>query len=98
MNGKVIFSVGLLILLHSAYSAVQYRSLLRDFGRDFTGLPLDILLECFLAIMVCSWGVLNLSGSFKPIKATIATTQRTFDMTNHRQDFAIFQHRGRHFE
>jgi len=98
MLGNLLTTVGLLILIHSTISAIQYRRYLRGIGEHFTSLPIDIVLEVLVAFALSAWGSVLISGTFRPIKVTSSLSKFTTDMLNSRPDFMLFNHRGRGIE
>ncbi len=66
--GKLFLTIGLAGLTHAAYSATQHRNYLRLTERDFSQLPLDILAQTILSLLLCCFGIIGISGKFKPIQ------------------------------
>ncbi|KAK7090605.1 ER membrane protein complex subunit 5-like [Littorina saxatilis] len=89
----VIF--GLVALAHAAYSSAQHRTYLRLTEQDFTMLPLDILVQCLLGLLLTCYGVVQVAGSFKEIRASSEQENKTWDMLSNRGGFNIFNHRGK---
>lgn len=88
--------VGLLSLLHAAFSAAQHRSFLRLMEQDFSGLlPLDIVLQTLLSLLVTMVGVVAQNGDFREIRALDDSKYKSIETINNRQSFYIFNHRGR---
>jgi len=93
---RFLVVVGLLSLLHSAYSAAQHRSYLRLVEQEFQGfLPLDILLQTIVSLVVTMIGVVKVSGDFKEIRALDDVKYKNIDTISNRPSFYIFNHRGR---
>jgi len=92
---KAFVILGLLSLAHAAYSAAQHRTYLRLTEQEFSMLPHDIFLQCVLGLLLTCWGVVNVAGNFKEIKASAEQDNKTWDMLSNRQGFNIFQHRGK---
>ncbi|RUS85423.1 hypothetical protein EGW08_006814 [Elysia chlorotica] len=93
------FSVilGLLALAHAAYSAAQHRTYIRLTEQEFTMLPQDIFLQCILGLLLTCYGVVNVAGNFREIKASAEQDNKTWEMLGNRQGFNIFNHRGKSF-
>ncbi|CAH1781019.1 unnamed protein product [Owenia fusiformis] len=87
---------GLLALLHAAYSAAQHRTYVRLTEQEFTVLPADILLQCLAGLILTIYGVVNVAGSFRDIRAAGDTENKTWETSQNRPSFYIFNHRGRH--
>jgi len=92
---KILFSVGLLSLLHAAYSAAQYRTYLRLTEQEFTSLPLDVVLQSLIGLFVTMYGILYMAGDFKEIRATIELETKTWETFRNRPSFYMFSHRGK---
>merc|ERR1712025_987716 len=67
---KTILCFGLVGLLHSAYSAAEWRGAARMMEGD-PMLPLDIVLQTFIFLVVTMLGVIHIAGEFKEIRATV---------------------------
>jgi len=93
-QNKVLLVFGLALLINAAYSAIQYKRYLRIFEKEIESLPFDITIQCILALFICSWGIIQSSGSLKPIRISCTMEKTTFDILNMRPDFMIFNHRG----
>ncbi|XP_065841234.1 ER membrane protein complex subunit 5-like [Oscarella lobularis] len=94
MAGRVIFAVGIVLLLHAAFSAIQHRTFLSLEDRASSGLPLDIILQSLIALTVGSVGLVKWMVNFKDIKADADSTHKTFDTAGNCSSFYSFQHRG----
>jgi len=87
--------LGLLALAHAAYSAAQHRTYLRLTEQEFSMLPHDIFLQCLFGLLLTCYGVVNVAGNFKGIKASAEQDSKTWEMLSNRQGFNIFNHRGK---
>ena len=88
--------LGLLSLMHAAFSAAQHRSFLRLVDQSFTGLlPLDIVLQTLLSLLVTMIGVVGRKSDFKEIRALDDSKYKSMETVSNRQSFYIFNHRGR---
>jgi len=87
--------LGLLALAHAAYSAAQHRTYLRLTEQDFGILPPDIFLQCIFGLLLTCYGVVNVAGNFKEIKASAEQDNKNWEMLSNRQGFNIFNHRGK---
>ncbi|XP_059172724.1 ER membrane protein complex subunit 5-like [Physella acuta] len=92
---KMCVVLGLVALAHAAYSAAQHRTYLRLTEQEFTMLPPDIFLQCALGLLITCYGVVNVAGNFKEIKASAEQDNKTWEMLANRQGFNIFHHRGK---
>ncbi|CAI8021491.1 Membrane magnesium transporter 2 [Geodia barretti] len=91
---KLFLFLGLLLIFHAAYSAVQHRSFLKLAEEEYTGLPSDIGAECLLASVLMCVGVVTMVGRFRDIKLTTELNKRTYEMSSNRDAFMTFNHRG----
>lgn len=91
---KALIFLGMVMLGHAAYSAVQHRSFLRLAEEEYTGVPNDILLESLLGGLLCSLGVISLKGRFKDIKLTTELNSKSFETVGNTLGFMAFNHRG----
>ncbi|CAH1176036.1 unnamed protein product [Phaedon cochleariae] len=91
---RSILTVGFLSLFHAAYSAAQHRSYLRLNDLDFTHLPLDIFIQTLISLFIIMYGVLQVAGDFKEIKASADLEDRTWETYRNIPSFYTFSHRG----
>ena len=91
-----VLCLGLAGLLHSAYSAAEWRSYARAADIDLV-LPLDIMLQAVAFLLVTMFGVIHIAGDFKEIRATVELEQQTWDNLRNRPSFNTWAHRGRAF-
>ncbi|XP_052784211.1 ER membrane protein complex subunit 5-like [Mya arenaria] len=87
--------LGLLALLHAAYSAAQHRTYLRLTEQEFTSLPWDILIQCLASLLVVIYGIVHIAGNFREIRASADLDHKTWEMLGNRQGFLSFNHRGK---
>lgn len=92
---KFFVTVGLLALLHAAYSAAQHRAYLRLNEQEFTTLPLDILLQTVIGLMLACLGIVRVVGQFREIRAIADMEHRTWDTITMHSSFCGFNHRGK---
>ncbi|XP_003726305.1 membrane magnesium transporter 1 [Strongylocentrotus purpuratus] len=85
---------GIIGLAHSAYSAAQHRSYLRLTEQEFTRLPTDIFVQCIISLLLTCYGVINVAGKFREIRATVELEARSMDTLCNRPSFYCFSHRG----
>ncbi|XP_063529961.1 ER membrane protein complex subunit 5 [Cydia strobilella] len=92
---KMIIIVGFISLFHSAFSAAQHRSYLRITAQEFTGLPLDIVVQAVTSLFAVMWGVLNVAGNLREIHAAAELNTIKWDTQRNLPSFYIFNHRGK---
>ncbi|KAJ3653956.1 hypothetical protein Zmor_013176 [Zophobas morio] len=92
---RFVLTIGFLSLFHVAYSAAQHRSYLRLNELDFTHLPLDVIIQAFISLFVIMYGVMNVAGDFKEIKASAELENRFWETFKNVPSFYTFSHRGR---
>ncbi|CAI0432629.1 unnamed protein product [Linum tenue] len=62
--GFTVGVIGVLILGHAAYSTIQYRSLLKITEEEFSGPPMEVVLELLVGLLFCMWAALTVPGKF----------------------------------
>ncbi|XP_070035809.1 membrane magnesium transporter isoform X1 [Nicotiana tomentosiformis] len=65
--GFLVGVIGVLILSHAAYSTVQYRALLKITEEEFSGPPINVVMELIVSLVLCLWAALAAPGKFKSI-------------------------------
>ena len=98
MLQKVLLVLGFSSLVHSAFSAAQYRSFLRVSEQNFTGtLPADIIVQAVLSLLLTMYSVVSVSGQFKVIYADDGFSKQRHDQVfaTQQKSFLVFNHRGR---
>ncbi|XP_066138734.1 ER membrane protein complex subunit 5 [Euwallacea fornicatus] len=92
---KLVLIVGFVSIFYSTYSAAQHRSYLRLNELDFKQLPVDIIIQTIASFLVIMYGVLNVAGDFKEIKASADLDNKSWDTFRNIPSFYTFSHRGR---
>ncbi|CAL7949450.1 unnamed protein product [Xylocopa violacea] len=92
---KFITFIGLMSILHTAYSAAQHRSYLRITEQEFITLPIDILIQGIISLFMVMYGVLYIAGDFKEIRAVVDLENKSWETLRNLPSFQIFNHRGR---
>ena len=76
---RLLTPLGIIVLLHSAYSCLHYRSIisssaLEDFllekGYNELSPPKDIVIEVILGFLFCLFGQVSAAGNFLPVVGT----------------------------
>eukprot|EP01129_Flabellula_baltica_P008788 TRINITY_DN3522_c0_g1_i2.p1 TRINITY_DN3522_c0_g1~~TRINITY_DN3522_c0_g1_i2.p1 ORF type:complete len:105 (-),score=16.88 TRINITY_DN3522_c0_g1_i2:17-331(-) len=94
---KWIIATGFLILIHALYASNQYRNLIKSEPHATEhALPMDIIGECFLALLLCFYGLASRSLSqFKKIsKMEVVNAHRVSDVSSGAMLWT-FNHRGK---
>ncbi|GKV40943.1 hypothetical protein SLEP1_g48533 [Rubroshorea leprosula] len=91
--GFAVGVLGVLILGHAAYSTIQYRGLLKIMEEEFSGPPMNVVLELLLAFLFCIWAALSVPGKFLPINPD-SEENRIVSLPDN-LDFMIFNHRAK---
>jgi len=101
MLGRAITCIGVLAILHAAFSFVHYKEFMRTAGGATSGsggllfeLPFDVVVEAGLGFLLCLVGALAGAGKMEPARSTSGLTDTTFDFHMNRADFNLFNHRG----
>ncbi|XP_017879599.1 membrane magnesium transporter 1 [Ceratina calcarata] len=92
---KFITFIGLMSILHTAYSAAQHRSYLRITEQEFIALPIDILIQGIVSLFMVMYGVMYIAGDFKEIRAVVDLENKSWETLRNLPSFQIFSHRGR---
>lgn len=95
LGQKILCAIGLISLLHTAYSAAQHRSYLRLTEQEFTSLPLDISIQCLISLALVCYSATNIAGQFQPIRATAEMQKKSADSVLNCPSFYTFEHRGK---
>ncbi|GFR00813.1 membrane magnesium transporter 1 [Trichonephila clavata] len=93
--GNFCIFLGLVSLIHAAYSAAQHRAYLRLIEQTFEHLPLDIVAQTILSLVLTIWAVTVIAGDFKEIRAVTELENKSFEVIGNRPSFYTFSHRGR---
>ncbi|XP_076234311.1 ER membrane protein complex subunit 5 [Calliopsis andreniformis] len=93
---KLVTFVGIMSILHAAYSAAQHRSYLRITEQEFTTLPIDILIQGIVSLFMVMYGVMYIAGDFKEIRAVVDLENKSWETLRNLPSFQIFNHRGRY--
>jgi len=100
MSIKFIGYFGWLVLLHAAYSANHYRSLVKLIGSEVTAdqfLPHDIIIELAIALLLILIGIVA-PLKLRRIFLTSNVQSKSFPEAFARSDFMVFNHRGKHLK
>ncbi|KAL3839684.1 hypothetical protein ACJIZ3_024275 [Penstemon smallii] len=93
--GFFVGVIGVLILLHAAYSTIQYRTLLKITDEQFSGAPINVVIELIAGLVLCTWAALTVPGKFLSILPH-SDENRVVSLPDN-LDFMIFNHRGKAF-
>jgi membrane magnesium transporter 1 len=91
---KFLVAIGLLALLHAAYSAAQHRAYLRLTEQEFTMLPADVLIQTLVGLFITCCGIVQVVGKFREIRPIADLETRTWDSMSTHVAFYSFNHRG----
>lgn len=91
--GFTVGVVGVMILSHAAYSTIQYRGLLKITEEEFSGPPMNVVVELILGFLLCMYAGLTVPGNFHSIHP--ASDENRIVSLPENLDFMIFNHRGR---
>ncbi|XP_073156599.1 membrane magnesium transporter [Henckelia pumila] len=92
-GGFFVGVLGVLILSHAAYSTIQYRSVLKITEEQFSGPPIDVVIELIGGMVLCMWAALTVPGKFLSIHPHSDENRMVALPAN--LDFIIFNHRGK---
>ncbi|XP_031491343.1 membrane magnesium transporter [Nymphaea colorata] len=89
----VVGVIGGLLLMHAAYSTIQYRAVLKITEEKFSAPPFNVFLEVITGLSLCLWAGLAVPGKFLSI-LTVSEDNRLASLPGN-LDFMIFNHRGK---
>eukprot|EP00551_Chaetoceros_affinis_P009857 CAMPEP_0203662058 /NCGR_PEP_ID=MMETSP0090-20130426/162_1 /ASSEMBLY_ACC=CAM_ASM_001088 /TAXON_ID=426623 /ORGANISM="Chaetoceros affinis, Strain CCMP159" /LENGTH=117 /DNA_ID=CAMNT_0050524799 /DNA_START=57 /DNA_END=410 /DNA_ORIENTATION=+ len=101
-SSRLLTPLGIIVLLHSAYSCLHYRSIisssaLEDFllekGYNESSPPKDVVIEVILGFLFCLFGQVREAGEFLPVVGTGRTELRAPAHVS--RDFDLFCTRAR---
>ncbi|KAJ2556031.1 hypothetical protein EV175_002126 [Coemansia sp. RSA 1933] len=93
---KGIAAVAFLFMLHSGYSAREYLLYSKSIGRQNLSLPIEIVLECLVALVIMTVAIIAGVGELKPISYEAEMKRYSVDGIYSRPSFQVFNHRGRY--
>nr|XP_010941484.1 membrane magnesium transporter [Elaeis guineensis] len=91
--GFVVGVLGCVILVDAAYSAIQYRGMLKIMEEEFSGPPMNVVVELLLGLALCMWAGLAVPAKFLSILPDSEENRIVSLPAN--LDFMIFNHRGK---
>eukprot|EP00123_Amoebidium_parasiticum_P019440 comp25539_c0_seq1/m.47003 comp25539_c0_seq1/g.47003 ORF comp25539_c0_seq1/g.47003 comp25539_c0_seq1/m.47003 type:complete len:102 (-) comp25539_c0_seq1:170-475(-) len=92
MSAKLFLAVGFLLLINSAYSAIQHRRYLSLMDEPFKHLPNDIFYQTMGAFALVLFGIAGTAGDFQNIHDL---SNMPAPILKSRTNFSTFNHRGR---
>ncbi|KAI8814585.1 magnesium transporter [Cladochytrium replicatum] len=95
MLPQIAYAVGVILLLHSGYSAYDHIAYLKVVGKQERSLPIEILAECIISTVVCVIAIAFVSGSLRPVSLEHELKNRSLDVIDNHPSFRTLQHRGR---
>ncbi|TPX52960.1 hypothetical protein SeMB42_g01090 [Synchytrium endobioticum] len=93
--GRVLLSIGFMLLLHSGYSATEHLAYLKSVGKHESWLPVDIVLECLASLVLCTIASVMVSGTLRPIHLEDELSRKPMDHLDHLPSFRTMHHRGK---
>ncbi|XP_026479704.1 LOW QUALITY PROTEIN: membrane magnesium transporter 1-like [Ctenocephalides felis] len=83
------------MLFHTAISAAQHRTFLRNMDVEFTGLPFDITFQGVASLCLIMFSILQTGGDFKEIRACVDLSAKLWETNRNFSSFYKFNHRGK---
>ncbi|VDO06345.1 unnamed protein product [Rodentolepis nana] len=77
--GRLLVFLGLIILTHAAYSAIQHRTYLKLTGTQYDSLPADIFWQTIFGFIITIIGVVRVAGDFSLISSSTDPRNRSWD-------------------
>ena len=94
ITGYFIVLASVIIFVHGAMGVTQYKHWLSLHDEQNTTLPLDVILECLVALGVAIFGIMFfVTRPFKPIINASETKLKMMDGLTYSEDFAMFRRR-----
>ncbi|RKP10645.1 membrane magnesium transporter-domain-containing protein [Thamnocephalis sphaerospora] len=93
--GRILCTLGFLLLAHSGYSTYEHLSYLKVVGRHSDGIPFDIVVECLVATLVFMIGIVYVSGPLREAQLEKAMERQTVEEVESRPSFVTFNNRSR---
>ncbi|XP_047332889.1 membrane magnesium transporter-like [Impatiens glandulifera] len=91
--GFAVGALGVIILFHSIYSTIQYKTMLKFTEDEFSGPPMNVFMELSIGLVLCLWASLAVPAKFQSILPN-SDENRIVSLPEN-LDFMIFNHRGR---
>jgi hypothetical protein len=91
MFGKLLLIFGILVLVHSARSVIEFREFKEASGTAAISLPLDMYAEIFIGLFVGMFGCILNAGSLKPLHAKYESIQRSYEDLVNVKSFRVFK-------
>ncbi|KAJ1616105.1 hypothetical protein T492DRAFT_1108817 [Pavlovales sp. CCMP2436] len=87
----VVGSVGL--LLNAMLDGIHHREYLRASHQSYARPPIEIVVQCVLALLVCTWAIVLSAPRLKPIRVSGTRDLKNFDFYSAVPGFMTFNHR-----
>eukprot|EP00037_Helgoeca_nana_P032605 m.414653 g.414653 ORF g.414653 m.414653 type:complete len:106 (+) comp29386_c0_seq1:81-398(+) len=92
----MLLTVGVIGLLHAAWSATEHRHHLKMRSETFDSLPADILMEALVFFLIAVVAVVRKkTAELEPINAVYNLNLKTADNVFQAPSFYTYAHRGR---
>ncbi|KAI6652698.1 hypothetical protein LOD99_4481 [Oopsacas minuta] len=98
MLHRYVLVFGLILLVHSTFSTIQYCTLYKSISRSSISLakqPLHLLLETILGLFMSIAGITAGLPQFKDIRKVNELNRVTYDSLSYRPSFQNLDHRSR---
>ncbi|ORX87962.1 hypothetical protein BCR32DRAFT_263833 [Anaeromyces robustus] len=89
--------IGILLLVHASYSALQQIRIQRNQENGTQSLPFDIIIECMVSIIIMLFGLISSTKNFENISIEETNKKIKMDTINTHSDFHVLRNRGRVF-
>merc|ERR1711998_506189 len=87
---KLLIATSIGMLVHATLCAIYHRDYLKAVQQPFTYAPVEIAVQCAIALVVGTWGVLRMHANFMPIRTTEVLGKQTMDNLEPGADFMHF--------
>ncbi|KZV94582.1 hypothetical protein EXIGLDRAFT_736606 [Exidia glandulosa HHB12029] len=92
--GNALLLVGVVLTIHVAFSTYEHLSILKALDRTDEYIPLDMVLEAFVAMFVGIVGAALKTPELKEISWASEMKSRSIDEFDSRMGFMTLNHRG----
>ncbi|XP_072996064.1 membrane magnesium transporter-like [Typha latifolia] len=90
--GFLVGVFGGLLLAHGAFATIHYRGMLKIAEEEFSGPPMNVVVELLLGLVLCMWAGLAVPSKFHSVLPDSDENRIVCLPAN--LDFMIFNHRS----
>lgn len=94
MKGHLFCLVGTVCMIYSAFETMEFKAFVKESGDGNLSMPINIIVQCLVGLLLCTFGITLVAGNFKEILASPSFHQESWDTVRYRKEFATCDHRG----